>query len=158
MIVILDTSVLGLITNRNTASNEVNNSQRWLSLLLARSAYIVTSDLCDYEHRRGLILASMTGGDSSGIKKLNQLRQDKTIDFLPVTSEVLLVAAEKWATAQTSNLPTTDKKRIDVDIILSAQWQLLNEQFPGRRVVIATTNIRHFSRFTDCQNWQNITY
>lgn len=72
MIVILDTSVLSLITNRNTASDEVNNSQRWLSQLLARGAYVVTSDLCDYEHRRGLILASMTGDDSSGIKKLNQ--------------------------------------------------------------------------------------
>lgn len=158
MIVILDTSVLGLITNRSKTSNEVNNCNRWLSQLLARGAYIVTSDICDYEHRRGLILANMTGSDSSGIEELNKIRKEKIIEFLPLSSEVLLVAAEIWAIAQTSNLPTTDKKRIDVDIILSAQWQLLKEQFPGRIVVIATTNIRHFSRFTDCQNWQDITY
>ncbi len=61
MIVLLDTGVLGMICNPN-ASEKILQCKRWFNHLLARSVYFVTSEICDYEVRRGLILASQTGG------------------------------------------------------------------------------------------------
>ena len=45
---------------------------------------------------------------------------------------------------------------IDVDAIICAHWELLKEEFPSRYVVVATTNIRHLSRFTEAFEWESI--
>ena len=56
MIVFLDSGVLGLLSSpRDTG--EAGDCKEWFFRLLSRSVYIVTSDLCDYEVRRGLILS-----------------------------------------------------------------------------------------------------
>ncbi len=44
-------------------------------------------------------------------------------------------------------MPTASEKNIDVDVIICAGWKLLTEEFPGRYIVIATTNVLHLSRF-----------
>ena len=46
---------------------------------------------------------------------------------------------------------------IDVDMIISAHWQLLQAEFPGRYVVVSTTNIRHLQRFAEAQEWREIS-
>jgi hypothetical protein len=55
MIVFLDSGVLGLISSPNDRS-EVTACQNWVFELLAKGVYIVSSDICDYEIRRSLLL------------------------------------------------------------------------------------------------------
>jgi len=47
---------------------------------------------------------------------------------------------------------------VDVDMIIAAHWQILKQDFPGRYVVISTTNLKHLNRFAEAQEWQNISY
>ena len=59
MIVFLDTGVLSLLSSPNERE-EVLTSQQWLYQLIARSAYVISSDICDYEVRRSLILENFS--------------------------------------------------------------------------------------------------
>lgn len=153
MIVFLDSGVLGLLSSpRDTG--EAGDCKEWQFRLLARSVYFVTSDLCDYEVRRGLILASFSKPSVGGIDILDSLPE--FIEFLPLTKELMKEAAQVWAEARSQGIPTASDKNIDGDIIITAQWRLLKEEYPGREVIIATTNLKHLQRFTDADTWRNI--
>lgn len=88
----------------------------------------------------------------TSIQNLDKLRE--VVSFLPITSELLKKAAELWASARRQGIPTADNKSLDIDIIICSHWQMLQEEFPGRYVVIATTNVKHLSRFTEAKTWQ----
>jgi hypothetical protein len=51
MIVFLDSGVLGLLSSPYQ-QGEARECGEWLYKLLARSVYVVSSDICDYEVRR----------------------------------------------------------------------------------------------------------
>jgi predicted nucleic acid-binding protein len=123
-------------------------------ILLVRGVYVITSDICEYEVRRSLILASFTNPTVEGIKNLDELQQ--VIDFLPLTKSVMREAALLWAEARSQGVSTADVKNIDADIIIAAQWKLLTEEFPGRYIVIGTKNIKHLERFTEAKDWGTI--
>ncbi len=125
MIVLLDSSVLGQLCNPNPSEQTiaVNN---WMYFLLARGVVMFTSQICDYEVRRSLILNSMKGASSQGIDNLDELSE--IIDFLPVSEIVLKTAAKIWAEARNKGIPTADEKSLDADLIICAQWQLLTEE------------------------------
>ncbi|MBO1346715.1 MAG: hypothetical protein EBE86_004650 [Hormoscilla sp. GUM202] len=126
MIVLLDTGILGLVASPHN-TGEAKECKQWFEGLLARR---VTSDICDYEVRRGLLLASITKPNVAGIDKLDTLQQ--VIDFLPLTKRVMKEAAQLWAVARSQGMHTADNKNIDADIIISAQWKLLAEAYPGQ--------------------------
>jgi predicted nucleic acid-binding protein len=159
VIVILDSNILALlVTTIDEKLSEDENLLRenkqcreWLYQLLSKGAYVIASDICDYELRRELIRIK-----SKSVPKLDRLRD--LIEFKPVTFAVLEKAAELWAEARYLSQSNKIKENIDVDCILAAQWCLLKEQSPGREVIIATKNIKDFERVTDCEVWQNITY
>lgn len=153
MIVFIDSGVLGLVTNPNK-TGEAGNCKEWLYSLLSRGVYICSSELCDYEVRRNLVLTSQQTQKFTGIQNLDKLRE--VVSFLPITSELLRKASELWASARSQGIPTADNKSLDVDIIICSHWQMLQEEFPGRYVVIATTNVKHLSRFTEAKTWQEI--
>lgn len=155
MIVFLDTGILGLVSSPSK-TGEAKECKQWLYHLLSRSAYVVTSDICDYEVRRSLILASMTTPKIQGIENLDALNQ--VIDSLPLTKNVMKEAAQLWATARSQGIQTAENKNIDADIIISAQWKLLKAEYPGRYIVIATTNVKHLGRFTEAQKWKDIKF
>lgn len=115
--------------------------------------YVITSDICEYEVRRSLILASFTNPTVKGIENLDV---QQVIDFLPLTKSVIREAAQLWAESRSQGIPTADDKNIDADIIIAAQWKVLTEEFPGRYIVIATTNVKHLERFTKAKDWKNI--
>ncbi len=148
MIVVLDTGVLGLLASPIREISEAENSEitrctEWFYSLLAKSVYFVTSDISDYEVRRELIRIQ-----SQGLDTLDYLRNTKNmIDFLPLTTEVMMKAAELWANARQNHISTADDKNIDADMIITAQWMILKESFPGRGVFIATKNLRHMKIF-----------
>ena len=92
----------------------------------------------------------------SGINILNSLKTDGILEFLPVSTESLDLAANLWARASNEGLTTRDDKNIDVDIIISAQYQILKADYSGQCVIVATTNLKHLSRFCDAARWQDI--
>jgi hypothetical protein len=155
MIALIDSGVLGKLCNPNS-SPEVEAAREQLYALLAKGIYIVSSQICDYEVRRSLILNSMRGLTSEGIDNLNKLAE--FIDFLPVNNTVLKEAASLWAEARIQGIPTADDKSLDADIIICAQFKLLEKEYPGRYIVIATTNVKHLSRFTEAKEWQAIEF
>ncbi|NEP91225.1 MAG: type II toxin-antitoxin system VapC family toxin [Okeania sp. SIO2C2] len=158
MIVILDSGVLGLLASpvKNISQakySEISQCNEWLYELLAKSRYVVTSQISDYEVRRELIRIK-----SEGLEILDSLKD--VVDFLPLTTEVMNKAAEFWAKARQNNIPTTDNKNIDADMIISAQWNILCQEAPGRGIYVATTNIKHLKIFVEeyAQNWRDIKF
>jgi len=149
VIVILDSGVLYTLISTSKVK-EVTDCQDWFYSLLSRSALVVTSAICNYEVKRELIRRNK-------VKEINNLNQLKAlIDFLPVDEPTLELAAELWAEARNKGMPTADDLSLDADVIICAQYQLLAEEYPGRYVVIATTNVKHLSRFTEAKEWQDI--
>ena len=149
MIVFLDSGVLHTLIS-NSKVKEVIDCQNWFYYLLSRSALIVTSVICNYEVKRELVRRNNVGE----INNLNQLK--KLIDCLPVDEPTLDLAAELWAEARNQGIPTADNLSLDADVIICAQYQLLTRKYPGRYVIIVTTNVKHLSRFAEAQEWQNI--
>ena len=122
--------------------------------MLARAVYIVSSDICDYEIRRGLLLTKKKLRGGSGLSNLEDLRT--RIDFLPVDHNVFALASELWAENLVNSQPNKSIENIDADIIIAAHWQLLKDDYPGRRVVIVTENIEDFRKLCDVDSWRNI--
>ncbi len=155
MIVFIDSGVLGLLSSPNDKL-EVQQCQEWLYSLLSKGVYVVSSDLCDYEVRRSLLLDSMRRTSNQSIENLNNL--DNLIDFLPITKSVMQQAAQLWAISRSIGMPTANPKNIDADVIIAAQCQLMQAENPGQNLVVATTNVKHLSRFVNAQKWLLITY
>ena len=156
MIVLLDSGVLGLLCSpvRDISQpeiSEVYQCKRWLESLLARSTYVVTSEISDYEVRRELIRIK-----SEGLESLDNFKN--VFDFLPMTTEILKKAAEFWAEARQNHIPTAEDKNIDADMIISAQWSILCEEYPGQGVFVATTNLKHLQIFVgeNALEWRDI--
>ncbi len=153
MIVFIDTGVLGLLSSPNDES-EAQKCQQWLYYLLSKGVYVISSDLCDYEVRRSLILNKMRQSKYQGLDNLDKL--EDLIDFLPITKPVMKCAAQLWAMSRRQGMPTTDEKNIDADVIIAAQCQLFQQENLGQNLIIATTNVKHLSRFVQAQRWQDV--
>ena len=61
----------------------------------------------------------------------------------------MLKAAELWAQARNSGLPTADPKALDCDVILAAQAL-------EKDGIVATENVGHLSRFVDARDWRDL--
>jgi predicted nucleic acid-binding protein len=155
MIVFLDSGIIGLLSSPNDRELVVR-CQSWLYRLLARSVYVVSSDICDYEVRRGLELALHKNPHVSGLSRLDALAQ--IVDFLPTERVVLQRAAKIWAEARITGQGTAGDRELDADIIIAAHWLILTEEYPGQAVTIATTNIKHLSIFTIARSWEEIGF
>jgi predicted nucleic acid-binding protein len=155
MIVFLDSGILGLIASPNERT-EVSACQNWVFGLLAKGVYIVSSDICDYEIRRSLLLLENQRLNQISLTRLDRWRE--SIDFLPLTTSVMQIAAKVWADSKRRGLPTADRENIDADMIIVAQWLLLSEEYPGRRIAIATTNVKHLEPFCEAMVWRDIRF
>jgi predicted nucleic acid-binding protein len=153
MIVLLDSSILGKVCNPNNTP-ESAEVKKWLFKLLSRSFRVVSSDICDYEIRRSLLLVQKNSQETQSIKNLDESKS--LIEFLPVTQDVLLVASQLWADARRQGQPTANNQSLDADLIICATLQVLTAKEPGRYAVIATTNVKHLSRFAAAEQWQDI--
>jgi predicted nucleic acid-binding protein len=146
-IIFLDSTPVGLITNPK-ATPLALQCQQWFDSLLARDIKVILSEIIDYEVRRELLRANKL----SSIRKLDLLKSELT--YLPITTEVMLKAAELWAKARNTGKPTADNKSLDGDVILAAQAVLVASY--GHEVIIATNNAKHLSLFADAREWQGI--
>ena len=41
-------------------------------------------------------------------------------------------------------------------VIIGATCQLIQEEYPGQRLIVATTNVKHLSRFIEAKQWTQI--
>jgi predicted nucleic acid-binding protein len=153
MIILLDSGVIGNICNPN-ASSLRHQLDNWLFGSMARGAYIVSSTICDFEVRRSLRLSEIQGSSITGIPNLDSL--NNTIDFISVDLEITRLAADLWAVARRNGIPTAANEKLDADLIICATCQSLEENNPGRTVIVATTNVKHLSRFVTAATWQEI--
>jgi predicted nucleic acid-binding protein len=137
--VFLDSSPLSLLTQRRGKSAEVDACKQWLASLSLQGIRFYVPEIADYEVRRELLRAKKT----AGIARLNRLKS--TARYLPITTDVMLLAADLWAQARQQGVPTADPKELDGDVILAAQALTLG--LSPADVVVATTNVGHLARF-----------
>lgn len=146
-LILLDSGPLGMVTNPK-AKGLPAACQQWLKLLLQRGERIAIPEIADYEVRRELLRANLF----NSLHRLNNLKQ--VLEYIPIQTETMLIAAQLWAEVRQKGQPTADPKALDGDVILAAQARLLeNETTP---VIIATTNVGHLRRFTTASDWQLI--
>ena len=142
MIVLLDAGPLGMISNPNAS---ITNSAcyQWMESLVLNGDEVLVPEIADYEVRRELLRAQKT----QGLARLDILKN--SLGYPPLTTPVMLKAAELWAQARNSGLPTADPKALDCDVILAAQAL-------EKDGIVATENVGHLSRFVDARDWRDL--
>lgn len=143
-IVLLDSSPLGLLSH----PRKHPEIKAWVQALLTAGFVVRVPEIADYEIRRELLRA----GKTAGVQRLNVLKS--MLGYVPITTETMLKAAELWAQARQQGQPTADDRALDGDVILAAQALEIRDL--GYEVVIATSNVKHLSRFVAAQNWEEI--
>jgi predicted nucleic acid-binding protein len=146
--VVLDTGVLGLVTHPSKKS-EPRDCKEWLKTLLQQGVSVYIPEIADYELRRELLRLDL----GSAVARLDSLKS--VIGYLPITTAAMIKAAEFWASARKSGVPTADPKALDADVILAAQTFWLASLMTSP--VVATTNVDHLGRFVDARRWQDIS-
>jgi predicted nucleic acid-binding protein len=148
-IIVLDAGPLGL-ASKPRGKTDADRCRDWIRALDASGARIVALEIADYEVRRELFRA----GATAGIARLDRL--ESALDYDPITTPAMRRAAEFWALARQTGVPTAAPHALDADCILAAQASLLGG--PGDVVTIATTNVRHLGRFPgiDAREWSTI--
>jgi len=146
-LILLDSGPLGMVTNPKATGIPLD-CQLWLKFLLRRGEKVAIPEISDYEVRRELLRAGLL----RSLRRLDNLKQ--TLDYVPIQTATMLLAAELWAEARKTGQPTADPKALDGDVILSAQARLLDGE--ATEVIVATTNVAHLSRFITAMDWQSI--
>ncbi len=145
--IILDSSPLGLLANP-AANAEVFAISQWSRACIAAGHHLYIPEVIDYELRRELIRA----GKTQSIAKLDGLKS--VFHYLPITTPAMLRAAELWAYSRQQGVATGDPKKIDIDVILSAQ--ALTMAVPAASIIIVTSNVRHIARFVPADLWTSL--
>lgn len=146
-LILLDSGPLGMVTNPKAKGIPLD-CQLWLKSLLRRGERIAIPEIADYEVRRELLRAGLL----QSLRRLDNLKQ--TLEYIPIQTDTMLLAASIWAEARQTGQPTADPKALDGDVILSAQARLLCDE--TIQVIVATTNVAHLSRFITALDWQAI--
>ena len=135
----LDAGVLGQAAHprRNQAFAQ------WFGAILATDTTVFVSEIADYEVRRELIRADRP----VGLARLNALKT--TLPYLPLTTPIILRAAELWAEARRRGRPTADPHALDCDVILAAQALAMG-------ATVVTDNVGHLSLFVEAKSWREI--
>jgi predicted nucleic acid-binding protein len=136
-VVLLDTGIIGLITNPKRAPESLA-CNCWLQILIKAAIRVI----------RELLRANKI----KGIKRLDELAN--LIEYLAITTDAMGKAALFWAQARQQGQPTAGDKTIDGDMILIAQAVTLSV----KNLIIVTTNVGHLSKFVRADLWQNISF
>src|SRR4051812_35857015 len=113
-LIFLDSGPLGMVANPGTKARAVQ-CQQWTQGLLAAGVRIFVPEICDFEVRRKLIHV----GTTTGLRRLDHLKS--IFDYAPITTAVLLMAADLWAQSRRRGMPTAPLEALDGDVILAAQ-------------------------------------
>lgn len=146
-LILLDSGPLGIVSNPSQAE-VITACHEWVRKQRAQGNVIIVPEIADYEVRRELLRADKT----NGIARLNLIKS--TFAYLPITTSVMLKAAEFWAQARKRGKPSADNSALDAEVILAAQAAILIDE--GSNVVIASSNPRHLQTFAPADLWEAI--
>ncbi len=149
-IVVLDSGPLGLLSIPPD-DWEALLCERWLRGLTAASVDVAVPEIVDYELRRELIRL----GRTRSLRRLDALLSHPSTLYVPISTAAMRLAAYLWAETRRAGRPTADRHALDADVILAAQTRLLADD--GHDVIVATTNVRHLTRFVPAAEWAAIT-
>lgn len=162
MFIALDTGPLGEIINPNNTPR-ARAIRSWMITHLSNGVRFLLPEIADYEVRRNEVLETLICPfgpcqSAAAIHLLDQLKA--TITYLPLTTRMVLVAANLWAEHRKGHgagHPTRSEK-LDGDVILTAQALVTSA---GRdKIVIATMNLKDFLFFptttVTAQEWDKI--
>jgi predicted nucleic acid-binding protein len=144
---ILDTGPVGMISNPNGKPANTR-CLRWAQSLVLAGHRVIIPEIADYEVRRELLRL----GRAKGLARLDMLKG--IFHYAPLTTDVMLQAAELWADARRRGKPTAAPEALDGDVILAAQALMAGG--PGDTVIVATGNVGHLGRFVDARIWDQI--
>ncbi len=147
-LVFLDSGPLGLLTNAR-GKPRPDLCRQWVKGLTAAGVRVFVPEIADYEVRRKLIHI----GAAAGVRRLDHVKA--MLDYAPLTTDVMLLAAELWAAARRVGLATAPPEAIDGDCILAAQ--ALRAAGPGDVITVATDNVRQLDRFVNAYPWETVT-
>ena len=147
-LILLDSGPLGIISNPSK-SDIVLACREWAIRQHEQGNVLIVPEIADYEVRRELLRAEK----QSGLERLDLVK--RTFAYLPITTVVMLRAAEFWAQARKAGRPTADKAALDADVILAAQASILIDE--GSEAIIASSNPRHLSMFVPTDEWQSLS-
>ncbi len=137
--VILDATPLGKLAHP-TPGAEI---KAWLENHLAARTILIIPEITDFEIRRNLLLSRLT----KSLARLDDLKG--LLLYMPITTSVMLKAAELWADARRVGRSTADPKELDADVILAAQAIEVG-------AIVATENVGHLGRYVTAKDWRTI--
>jgi predicted nucleic acid-binding protein len=146
MIVLLDAGPFGMITNPKSAP-ENEECKDWVAGVVVRGIEVIIPEIADYEVRRELLRADKL----KGLGRLDALKG--ILEYTPITTPVMLKAAEFWAAARKMGRQSAGDRSLDADVILAAQAAVIGRD---GEAVIATTNVRHLALFSSARLWREI--
>lgn len=147
MLVLLDSGPLGLLSNPVPAGLAAQ-AREWARGVVIDGHRLLVPEIADYEVRRELLRAAKP----VGVRRLDTLKV--ALDYLPLSTAAMLLAAQLWARARRTGRPTASDSALDGDVILAAQSLVLAQR--SAEVVIATTNVVHLARYAPARLWQHI--
>jgi hypothetical protein len=147
--VFLDSTPLGLVTQRPGKSVNVDACLAWLASLVAAGVTVYIPEMADYEIRRELLRAGVT----TGVQRLDRIIARSR--YLPISTPAMRLAADLWSRARSRGVVTAHPHALDGDVIVCAQ--ALTLALPSGSWVIATSNVAHLSHYAPADIWQNIT-
>jgi predicted nucleic acid-binding protein len=115
----------------------------WLVRMLRARAKVILPEITDFEVRRNLLMEGLL----ESVLRLDELKA--VLTYLPLTTRVMLRAAEFWAQARKHGKATADPKELDVDVILAAQAYEVNG-------IVVTENVGHLALFVEAKEWREI--
>jgi predicted nucleic acid-binding protein len=145
-VIILDTGVLGLLCHR-TAHPDVIAVRTWLASLRDQHIEVAVPEIADYELRRSLLRI----GSTKSIATLETIEATST--YLPITTEIMRLAANLWAESRRNGFATGSDSSLDGDVILAAL--ALSEQITSS-VLVAPTNLKHLQWYVAAEKWTSI--
>ncbi len=146
-LIFLDSGVLSLLSSPSGRPRAIA-CQQWGRDLLVAGVRIFIPEIADYEVRRKLIHS----GATAGLARLDRLKVG--FDYAPITTDVMIRAAELWADARRRGRPMAPPEALDGDCLLAAQALLTAG--PGDVLSVATDNVGHLGLFVDARPWDQI--
>lgn len=150
MVIILDTFPASSVAKRPGTKPSVSDQYRqWVENCETARHSVLVPAIAYYEARRELEQRQA----ASQIARLRAycLHPNR---FIPLTTAHLEMAALLWGESRRAGLPTASADALDGDVILAAQ--VLSLGLSSSDYIVATTNVRHISRFVPCDEWTNI--
>jgi predicted nucleic acid-binding protein len=138
-VVLLDTGPLGRLAHPKPKADIL----AWSAGLIAAGDTLIVPEVADYELRRNLILTGL----HASVAELDRLKA--ALLYVPISTPIMLKAAELWADARRSGHPTADPRELGCDVILAAQAL-------DAGAIVATENVGHLSRYGTAQDWRLI--